>query len=73
MRVRILEKTEITRLTVSDDLDLASAGSEKTAIFIILPVHDTSFDLFGALACTQFFRLARMQHEQMSFQGAKKT
>ena len=46
MRVRILEKTEITRLTVSDDLDLASAGSEKTAIFVMLPVHDTSFGLF---------------------------
>lgn len=46
---------------------------EKTAIFVILPVHDTSFDLFGALACTQFFRLAQIQHTQTGLSGSEKT
>lgn len=55
VRLQVFNMSAITRLTGTDNIDLASIGDEKTALFCITPVVDTTFNFLVALMYTQLF------------------
>ena len=46
----------LAMLTYTDELELASLGEEKTALFAILPDNDTSFSFLVSILYTQVFQ-----------------
>ncbi len=46
----------LSALTATDELDLASLGEEKTALFIIIPDNDSSFNFLVSILYTQLFQ-----------------
>jgi len=46
----------LASLTVTDELDLASLGEKKTALFIIIPDNDSSFNFLVSILYTQLFQ-----------------
>jgi type IV secretion system protein VirD4 len=46
----------LAALTVTDELDLASLGEKKTALFIIIPDNDSSFNFLVSILYTQLFQ-----------------
>jgi len=46
----------LAALTITDELDLASIGEKKTALFIIIPDNDTSFNFLVSILYTQLFQ-----------------
>ena len=55
VRLTVFNMQSVTRLTSIDNIDLASLGTEKTALFCITPVVDTTFNFLVALLYTQLF------------------
>lgn len=47
---------EMEKLTVADELDIVQMGTEKTALFIIIPDSDTSFNFLVSILYTQLFQ-----------------
>ncbi len=47
---------EMEKLTVTDELDIVKMGTEKTALFIIIPDSDTSFNFLVSILYTQLFQ-----------------
>jgi type IV secretion system protein VirD4 len=43
-------------MTVTDELDLAALGEKKTALFVIIPDNDTSFNFLVSILYTQLFQ-----------------
>ena len=56
VRLQVFELQEVAEFTNSDDLDLDSVGNEKTAIFVIIPSGDTTFNFLAAAMYSQLFR-----------------
>lgn len=46
----------LSKLTMTDDLDLPSLGEKKTALFAIIPDNDTSFNFIVSMLYTQLFQ-----------------
>ena len=46
----------LAALTVTDELDLASIGEKKTALFVIIPDNDSSFNFLVSILYTQLFQ-----------------
>ena len=46
----------LAALTITDELDLASVGEKKTALFIIIPDNDSSFNFLVSILYTQLFQ-----------------
>ncbi|MGI5848513.1 MAG: VirD4-like conjugal transfer protein, CD1115 family [Christensenellales bacterium] len=46
----------LAALTVTDELDLMSIGEKKTALFIIIPDNDSSFNFLVSILYTQLFQ-----------------
>jgi hypothetical protein len=46
----------LAALTVTDELELESIGEKKTALFIIIPDNDTSFNFLVSILYTQLFQ-----------------
>jgi type IV secretion system protein VirD4 len=46
----------LASLTITDELDLGSLGEKKTALFVIIPDNDTSFNFLVAILYTQLFQ-----------------
>lgn len=46
----------LASLTVTDELDLMSIGEKKTALFIIIPDNDSSFNFLVSILYTQLFQ-----------------
>jgi len=46
----------LASLTVTDELDLGSIGEKKTALFIIIPDNDSSFNFLVSILYTQLFQ-----------------
>jgi hypothetical protein len=46
----------LAALTFTDELDLESIGEKKTALFIIIPDNDTSFNFLVSILYTQLFQ-----------------
>ncbi len=47
---------EMEKMTVTDELDIVMMGTEKTALFIIIPDSDTSFNFLASILYTQLFQ-----------------
>ena len=46
----------LSSLTVTDELDLGSLGEKKTALFVIIPDNDSSFNFLVSILYTQLFQ-----------------
>lgn len=46
----------VNKLTITDELDLASIGEKKVALFAIIPDNDTSFNFLVSILYTQLFQ-----------------
>jgi type IV secretion system protein VirD4 len=46
----------LASLTATDELDLADIGEKKTALFIVIPDNDSSFNFLVAILYTQLFQ-----------------
>ena len=46
----------LAALTITDELDLTSIGEKKTALFIIIPDNDSSFNFLVSILYTQLFQ-----------------
>ncbi len=46
----------MSKLTFTDEMDLASLGEKKTALFAIIPDNDTSFNFLVSILYTQLFQ-----------------
>lgn len=55
VRLTVFNMKSVTHLTAVDNIDLAAIGTEKTALFCITPVVDTTFNFLVALLYTQLF------------------
>jgi type IV secretion system protein VirD4 len=51
------------RLTATDELEIEKMGEEKTALFIIIPDSDTSFNFLVSILYTQLFQTLFYQAE----------
>lgn len=49
---------EIADMTMEDEMDLASLGEKKRAIFVCTPVNDTSFNYLVSMMYMQAFSAA---------------
>jgi type IV secretion system protein VirD4 len=47
---------EMEKLTATDELDIMKMGEEKTALFIVIPDSDTSFNFLVSILYTQLFQ-----------------
>lgn len=57
VRLQVFDLQEVAGLTNTDDLDLDSVGNEKTAIFVIIPSGDNTFNFLAAAMYAQLFRM----------------
>ena len=46
----------LASMTIADELDLSSLGEKKTALFIIIPDNDSSFNFLVSILYTQLFQ-----------------
>lgn len=56
VRLQAFDLEPIMDLTDTDDLDLKSIGDEKTAMFVIIPTGDTTFNFLAAMMYSQLFQ-----------------
>lgn len=56
VRLAAFNLEQIRDMTSEDELDIASIGEKKTALFAIVPDNDTSFNFLIGLAYTQIFQ-----------------
>lgn len=56
VRLQAFSLTDVENLTSSDDIDLDSIGNEKTAVFIIIPSADLTFNFLAAMMYSQLFQ-----------------
>ncbi len=56
VRLAAFNLEQIRGMTDEDDLDIASIGEKKTALFAIVPDNDTSFNFLIGLCYTQIFQ-----------------
>ncbi len=47
---------DLANLTMEDDLNLSSIGEERTALFVLIPDNDTSFNFIVSILYTQLFQ-----------------
>jgi type IV secretion system protein VirD4 len=55
-RLEKFNLNSLAKLTATDELDLASMGEQKTALFVIIPDNDTSFNFLVSILYTQLFQ-----------------
>lgn len=56
VRLQAFDLKDVSALTNSDDINLYSIGDEKTALFIILPTGDKTFNFLAAMMYSQLFQ-----------------
>lgn len=55
-RLQAFSLAKVENLTSSDDIDLDMLGNEKTALFIIIPSADNTFNFLAAMMYSQLFQ-----------------
>lgn len=55
VRLTVFNLPEIANLTMKDDLDLASMGDEKTALFVVIPAADDTYNFLVSMMYSQLF------------------
>ena len=58
VRLQAFDLEDVARLTDTDDIDLDSVGDEKTALFIIVPTGEKTFNFLAAMMYSQLFQRA---------------
>ena len=56
VRLQQFDLRVVADLTDTDDIDLDSIGDEKTALFVIIPTGDTTFNFIAAMMYSQLFQ-----------------
>ena len=56
VRLQAFDLKDVAALTDTDDIDLDSVGDEKTALFIIIPTGDKTFNFLAAMMYSQLFQ-----------------
>jgi len=55
VRLTVFNLKEIEHLTMHDDLDLKSIGDEKTALFVVIPAADDTYNFLVSMMYSQLF------------------
>lgn len=55
VRLTVFNLEEIENLTKSDDLELAKMGDEKTALFVVIPAADDTYNFLVSMMYSQLF------------------
>lgn len=65
VRLTVFNLQEIENLTMKDDLDLMSIGNEKTALFVVIPAADDTYNFLVSMMYSQLFEALyyRAEHE----------
>ena len=56
VRLQAFDLLDVARLTGTDDIDLDSVGDEKTALFVIIPTGEKTFNFLAAMMYSQLFQ-----------------
>ena len=56
VRLQAFDLQDVAILTDTDDIDLDSVGDEKTALFIIIPTGEGTFNFLAAMMYSQLFQ-----------------
>lgn len=56
VRLQAFDLEDVAELTNTDDIDLDSIGDEKTAIFVIIPTGEKTFNFLASLMYSQLFQ-----------------
>lgn len=56
VRLQAFDLKDVADLTMTDDLDLDTIGDEKTALFIIIPTADRTFNFIVSMLYSQLFQ-----------------
>ena len=56
VRLQAFDLLDVSELTDTDDIDLDSVGDEKTALFIIVPTGEKTFNFLAAMMYSQLFQ-----------------
>ncbi len=56
VRLQAFDLNDVADLTDTDDIDLDSMGDEKTALFVIIPTGQTTFNFLASMMYTQLFQ-----------------
>lgn len=57
------DNDDFTNLAYRDEMDIPSIGRRKTAVFIILPEGETTYNFFASMFYTQLFQILYAQGE----------
>lgn len=55
VRLTVFNLKEIENLTMKDDLDLRATGDEKTALFVVIPAADDTYNFLVSMMYSQLF------------------
>lgn len=56
VRLQAFDLKDVAQLTDTDDIDLDSVGDEKTALFVIIPTGEKTFNFLASLMYSQLFQ-----------------
>ena len=56
VRLQAFDLVDVAKLTDTDDIDLDSVGDEKTALFVIIPTGEKTFNFLASLMYSQLFQ-----------------
>ena len=64
-RLHAFSLKEVQQLTMNDELDLPSLGNKKTALFVVIPDTDKSFNFIVSILYMQLFQQLFYQADQV--------
>lgn len=56
VRLQAFDLVDVSELTDTDDIDLDSVGDEKTALFVIIPTGEKTFNFLASMMYSQLFQ-----------------
>lgn len=56
VRLQAFDLADVANLTDTDDIDLDSVGDEKTALFVIIPTGEKTFNFLASMMYSQLFQ-----------------
>lgn len=56
VRLQAFDLEDVANLTDTDDIDLDSVGDEKTALFVIIPTGEKTFNFLASMMYSQLFQ-----------------
>lgn len=56
VRLQAFDLVDVANLTDTDDIDLDSVGDEKTALFVVIPTGEKTFNFLASMMYSQMFQ-----------------